>query len=130
MIRRPANPERSFGISVGTVLCVVAAVLTWRGRTTPAMVVGATGALLLGLGLIHPPLLKVPSDIWWRFSAVLGRINARVLLTVLFTIMLVPLSVIWRLTGKDPLGRRRDKWAGWSTYPSRYRDHKHYSRLY
>jgi len=28
-----ANRERAFGISVGTVLCVIAVALAWRGRT-------------------------------------------------------------------------------------------------
>ena len=130
MIRRPANAERSFGISVGAVLCVIAAVLAWRGRTTSAATAGAIGALLLGLGLVYPPLLKVPSAIWWRFSEILGRVNARVLLTVLFAIMFVPLGMAWRLTGKDPLARRREKWPGWSPYPARYRDRKHYSRMF
>ena len=32
----PRNPERSFGVSVGIVLCVIAAILWWRGRVTRA----------------------------------------------------------------------------------------------
>jgi len=30
MEKTPVNPERSFGVSVGTVLCVIAALLVWR----------------------------------------------------------------------------------------------------
>ena len=122
--------ERSFGISVGTVLCVTAGLLVWRGHMTRADVVGGVGAVLLVLGLVYPPLLKWPSRAWWRFAQVLGYINARVLLTLLFGIMLVPISVIWRMTGKDPLVRRRSAWRGWSAYPERYRDKHHYSRMY
>jgi hypothetical protein len=88
------------------------------------------GAVLLFLGLVYPPLLKYPSAAWWRFAQVLGYVNARVLLTVLFAVVLVPLSLIWRLTGKDPLARRRSAWRGWSAYPARYRDKQHYSRMY
>ena len=36
----------------------------------------------------------------------------------------------WRVTGKDPLARRRDRWPGWTPYPERYRDPKHYKRMY
>ena len=79
---------------------------------------------------MHPPLLKYPSAVWWRFSRALGHVNARVLLTILFSIVLVPLSMVWRMTGKDPLARRRQKWPGWSTYPPRYRDKRHYERMY
>jgi hypothetical protein len=124
------NPERSFGVSVGIVLCVIAGALWWRGRVTRAELLGAIGGVLLIGGLVHPPLLKYPSAVWWRFSRVLGHVNARVLLTILFAIVLVPLSMIWRMTGKDPLARRRQKWPGWSTYPARYRDKTHYERMY
>ena len=126
----PANPERSFGISVGGVLLVIAAFLAWRGRIGRAEVFGAIGAFLLLFGLVYPPLLKWPSALWWRFARVLGHINARVWLTVLFGIVLVPVSLLWRLIGKDPLARRPSQWPGWSPYPVRYRDPKHYSRMY
>ena len=126
----PANPERSFGISVGLVLCAIAAVLWWRGRIGRAEIVGGVGAVLLAAGLIYPPLLKYPSAVWWRFSRALGYVNARILLTILFAIVLVPLSFLWRIIGKDPLTRRRDRFPGWSSYPGRYRDPKHYERMY
>ena len=130
MTKKPANPERSFGISVGAVLCAIAVVLAWRGRVTRAEWIGGIGAVLLVLGLVRPALLKWPSAAWWRFAKALGYVNARVLLTVLFAIVLTPLGLIWRLTGKDPLSRRRDHWSGWSPYPPRYRDRKHYERMF
>ena len=125
-----ANPERSFGVSVGIVLCLIAVALWWRGRVTRAEVVGAIGGVLLIAGLAYPPLLKYPSAVWWRFSRALGHVNARVLLTILFSLVLIPLSMVWRMTGKDPLARRREKWPGWSPYPARYRNKKHYDRMY
>jgi len=126
----PKNPERSFGVSVGIVLCLIAGVLAWRGRVTRAEILGGVGALLVILGAVAPKLLKWPSDVWWAVARALGYVNARILLTVLFGIALVPLSLIWKATGNDPLARRREKWPGWSSYPGRYRDHKHYSRMY
>jgi len=125
-----SNEERSFGVSVGIVLCVIAVVLLWRGRLGRAEVVGGIGVVLLACGLVYPPILKYPSAAWWRFSRALGYVNARVLLTILFSLVLVPLSVVWKLTGKDPLTRRRAAWPGWRLYPPRYRDTKHYERMY
>jgi Saxitoxin biosynthesis operon protein SxtJ len=126
----PANPERSFGISVGAVLCVIALILAWRGRLARAEILGAIGALLFVLGLVRPSLLKWPSAWWWRFSRALGHVNARVLLSVLFVIVLIPMGFVWRLMGRDPLGRRKAAWPGWSPYPSRYRDRQHYRRMF
>ena len=126
----PANPEKSFGVSVGIVLCVIAALLVWRGRIGRAEVVGGIGVFLLVFGLVHPPLLKYPSAAWWRFSRALGYVNARVLLSIIFFLILTPLGLLWRLTGKDPLARRRRNWLGWATYPVRYKDAKHFDRMF
>jgi hypothetical protein len=126
----PIGSDRSFGLSVGTVFCVIAGLLVWRGRPIRAELFGAVGVLLVLLGAIRPSLLRRPNALWWRFARVLGEVNARVLLTVLFIFVLAPISVIWRLTGKDPLARRRLSWPGWSPYPSRYRDRRHYLRMY
>lgn len=117
-------------MSVGTVLCLIAAVLLWRGRIARAEIVGAVGVVLLGLGLAYPPILARPSRLWWRFSRILGHFNARVWLTLMFALVFVPISLVWRATGKDPLQRRRDRWPGWSPYPARYRDPNHYRRMF
>ena len=130
MSKGPKNPERSFGISVGAVLCVLAAILVWRHRVLRAEVLGSIGAVLLVLGLTAPSLLKWPSKYWWKFSLAFGRLMARFWLTLLFAIVLTPVGLIWRLMGRDPLARRRDKWPGWSTYPARYKNGKHYDQMY
>jgi hypothetical protein len=126
----PANPERSFGVSVGAVMVLAAIYFWWRGSPQTAAVLGIIGAALVGLGLTAPRALYWPSAVWWKLVFVLGYINARIILTILFALLLVPLSLFWRLTGKDPLGRRRTSGSGWSAYPSRYDDPKHYSRMY
>ena len=130
MSKRPANPEKSFGISVGAVLLLIAAILVWRGRITTAEIVGGIGAVLLILGLIQPRLLKWPSAIWWKFALVLGYVNSRIIMTVIFVIVLSPLGLLWRLIGKDPLARKRRNWPGWSPYPVRYRKSDHFNRMY
>jgi saxitoxin biosynthesis operon SxtJ-like protein len=130
MSKGPKNPERSFGVSVGSVLIVIAAILVWRGRIGRAEWLGAIGATLLVLGLVAPRALLWPSTAWWRFSRALGYLNARVLLTVLFALVLVPLALVWRVIGKDPLARRRDRFPGWTPYPERYRDVRHYERMF
>ena len=125
----PAHPERSFGVAVGGVACAAAVYFWWRGSLQSAPILGAIGAALVVLGLVAPRALYWPSFVWWKLVHVLGYVNARIILTVLFTLLLVPLSLFWRLTGKDPLGRRCAA-TGWTPYPARYRDPKHYSRMY
>ena len=125
----PVHPERSFGVTVGAVACLAAVYLWWRGSMQSAAILGVIGTVLVILGLAAPRLLYWPSFVWWKLVHVLGYINARIILTVLFTVLLVPIGLFWRVAGKDPLGRRRAG-TGWSPYPGRYRDPKHYSRMY
>ena len=130
-MRRDPGTPRSFGLSVGGALCAVAAILLWRhvssGIAAPVETIGIT---LVICALTHPSVLKGPSLLWWRLSRALAAVNARILLTVLFFVALVPMSMLWRLVGKDPLNRRRSTWVGWTPYPSRYRNRMHYQRMY
>jgi hypothetical protein len=128
--RGPANPERSFGLSVGTVLALIAAYQLWRGRPLWAQILGGTGALLVTLALTSPKLLKWPSAVWWKVALVLGYVNARVILTLIFAIVLTPVAMLWRLTGRDPLARQQSRWPGWTPSPARYKDREHYKRMY
>jgi hypothetical protein len=125
-----AHRERPFGLSVGTVLIAIAVVLAWRGRATQAEVLGSAGGILVVCAWLRPSLLKRPSDAWWALAMVLGWVNARVLLSLAFFLVLTPIGLLWRLTGKDPLTRRRAAWPGWSPYPARYRDRRHFERMF
>ena len=123
--------ERSFGLSVGAVCGILAAYFLWRGRGAAAVVFG-----LLALGLVVPALVKsnllrIPSALWWRFSQILGWINTRVLLSVLFFLVLAPIGVVLRLVGWDAMNRRKSRdTTGWMPYAERRRDCKHYERMY
>jgi len=129
-IHTERSHDRSFGLSVGSVVCAIAAVVAWRGRLVRAEVLAAIGVLLIVFGIAAPALLKWPSWLWWRFARALGYVNARVLLTVLFAVAVVPLGIVWKLIGKDPLARRRDTRRGWARHPPRYHDSKHYERMF
>ena len=130
MVGKPSRPERSFGLSVGGVLVAIAAVLLWRGRVRTAEAAAVIGVVLIAAGALRPALLAVPSAIWWRVALLLGWVNARIILTLAFAVVLTPIGWIWRLTGRDPLGRNRRSWSGWVAYPARYQARDHYRRMY
>ena len=129
-LQQPNYKERSFGVSVGGVMIAVAAYMLWRGRMNPAAIVGGIGATLVLLGLLAPPVLKWPAALWWKFAMVLGHVNARVILTIAFAIVLTPIGVLWRLIGHDPLARRRQNWHGWSPSPARFKNPDHFNKMY
>ncbi len=126
----PKNPERSFGLSVGGVLLAIAAFAVWRHRIATAEILGGIGLVLVVFGAIKPSLLYYPSKVWWRFAIALGWVNARIILSIAFALVLTPLSLIWRAIGRDPLQRRRSSWQGWTPYPPRYRNTDHFTKMY
>ena len=130
MKQEPLKKARSFGLSIGTVLIAIALLLAWRGRAGRAEVVGAIGVVLVVFGYLRPAVLRIPSDAWWAFAGVLGWINARVLLSLAFLLVLTPIGLIWRAIGRDPMNRRRSQYPGWTPHPTRYADRKHFERMY
>lgn len=130
MAKTHPKPERAFGLSVGTVLMLIAAFAVWRERYLTAEILGGVGAVLVVLGYLKPLWLYWPSKVWWRMALALGYVNARVILTVAFGVLLTPIGLIWRVLGKDPMAKRQANWRGWTEYPPRYRDRNHYSRMY
>ena len=62
-----------------------------------------TGLPLLFLGLIKPKLLFYPYQIWINLGLVLGWINSRIILGIIFILMVQPISLIFFIFGYDPL---------------------------
>lgn len=120
--------ERSFGRSVGGVLVLIAAYSAWRSRTTMAEAAGAIGAALLLLSAAAPAALKWPSKAWWAFAHALAWVNTRVLLTLFFAVAIVPVGIVMKLFGRDPLDRH-GRGSSWLPYPVG-RDPRHYERMF
>jgi uncharacterized membrane protein len=55
------------------------------------------------VSIIHPKLLKQVYKVWIKIGHVLGWINTRIILAVLFFGILTPIGLVLRALGKDPL---------------------------
>ncbi len=98
---------RSFGITLGIAFLIVAGVLYWRDIPGEVVVAGI-GGLLLVTGLIAPRLLRPLYKPWMALALVLGFIMTRVILTVIFVLLFIPIGLLMQLFGKDPLRRKLD----------------------
>jgi hypothetical protein len=65
-------------------------------------------AALAGSALLRPQLLKYVFAGWNRLGLVLGWINSRIVLTVTFYLIIVPIGLLVRLIGRDPMARAFD----------------------
>ena len=55
------------------------------------------------LAISKPKLLLYPYKAWMRFGHILGWINSRIILGLVFVIVLQPIALIMRIFGHDPL---------------------------
>ncbi len=59
------------------------------------------------LAIIKPPLLYYPYQIWMQLGNILGWINSRVILGLVFIFVLLPISLIMKMFGHDPLNTKK-----------------------
>jgi len=98
---------RKFGLVVGGVFGLLAVWFWWRGKAFFPYVL-ILGVSLVVFGLIWPKLLKQVYVIWMSLALVLGLIVSTALLTILFYLVVTPVGLVARLSGKDFLSQKLD----------------------
>jgi len=118
------------------VACVLLALAAWnlyRGRTTYVAVLGGFGCALL---LIASPVLPAAFArrfhvVWMTAAALLGAVNSRILLSLMFYLVFTPYGFISRVVGRDPLNRRAAKGESYWTPRKKTRQTKEgFERLF
>ena len=97
---------RSFGCTVGGFFALIAFwPLVFRAKDPRwwAMVVAAC---LLVPTVVFPKSLVWVYKGWMAVGHVLGWINTRIILGVVFYVIVTPVGVLRRWLGKDPMGRQ------------------------
>ena len=61
----------------------------------------------LGLGIFSPRILKKPYQAWMQLGHLLGYVNSRIILGIIFVAILQPLALIMRAFGYDPIRSRK-----------------------
>jgi len=96
---------RSFGFTLGIALIITAGILYWR-EISGAIAVAGTGTIVLIIGLLAPQLLRYLYKPWMSFAMVLGFVMTRILLTIIFVLLFIPIGLLMRFFIKDPLRRK------------------------
>lgn len=65
-------------------------------------------AVFAGAGLLLPQLLKPVFFVWMKLGLLLGWINTRIILGIVFFLLFAPLALMFRLYGHDPMRRKLD----------------------
>jgi hypothetical protein len=98
---------RRFGIVMAVFFGLFGALFVWRGRAWGEPTLYVAGAFLV-LGLLAPRILGPIEKAWMAFAGVLQLIMTTIILTLTFFLVITPMGLLLRLTGKDLLGLEGD----------------------
>ncbi len=132
MKRSSFRAEIEFGLTVGSIITLLAVWWLYRGKFTNfAQVTLMLGVALVLLSLILPRALVYPNKAWTFLAEGLSYVTTRIILGLVFFLVITPIGLTKRIFGWDPLHRRaRSSGSYWRPYSKRQRDLRHYEKMF
>lgn len=114
-IKSDTKELRKFGVTVGIVTGLFGGLFWWRGKDYYPyfLIISAT---LIFLGLAIPNILKPLQKVWMTVAVVMGWFMTRVILSILFYLVITPIRILAKLSGKNFLDVRFDKTQSKESY--------------
>ena len=98
---------REFGIIFGLGLPIIIGwfipTLFGHAPRTWTLVIGIPTIIL---SIFYPRVLKLPYKIWIKIGIILGWINSRIILGIVYCVILIPIALIMKLFKYDPLKKK------------------------
>ena len=117
---------RDFGLIMAGMLCLMfGLVLPWIfGYSIPywPFILAFVFAIV---ALLQPVLLGPVNSVWLKISNVLGWINTRLVMGIMFFLLIAPIGIIMRLLGKDTLANKLSEQETSYRVITKVRDKKH-----
>lgn len=79
---------------------------------------------LLIIGLFIKPIAKIIHLLWFKLAILLGNVNSKILLSIIFFIVLTPIALLYRIFNKDTLQIKRKSADNVSYYTDRNHTYK------
>lgn len=100
---------RSFGLMMaGMLILIFGLLLPWLWDAAFPLWPWIAAVPFGLLGLLLPGALAPVHRLWMRIAHVLGWINTRIILGLIFFVVIFPFGIILRLLGKDFMARQLD----------------------
>jgi len=118
--QKPDKSElRKFGLIFGVFFILVIGILIpMLGKGFSAMFSDLslwprwpwlTGGIVMGWAAIHPVSLYLLHRPWMKFADIAAWVNTRIIMLILFYLLIMPIGLIMRLFGYDPMQRKIDR---------------------
>jgi len=116
---------RKFGILVGLILAgIFGFLIPYIKRNEVNVWLLGIGLTLFVAGLVFPAILKYPYILWMRIGELLGWINTRIILGIIFYVLITPIGLLKKIFGTDSMRRKLSKELVTYRVPSEVRNPK------
>jgi len=123
---------RTFGMALALFLAIIGTVHFFKGNVPTNYWFWGTALLIFATSVTLPVLIKPVYQAAMFVAHILGWINTRLILGLIYYLLFTPVGVIMRVLGKDPLHRKFDKQAKtyWKVRDRTARPKEHYLRQF
>jgi hypothetical protein len=112
-MRRRRDPAREFAFVFAVVAVLIGLAPLVRGGSPRFIALGVT-IIFLMIGLFAPRIVSVPARAWLALAALLNRAVSAAVMAIIYLVVITPMGLYRRISGKDTLQRGFDPMA--STY--------------
>ncbi len=100
---------REFGLATGAAVVIIFGLFfPWLLELNWPVWPWVIATLLWALALVQPLWLRGIYRTWMRFGLLASRVVTPLVLGVVFFGMILPMALVWRLRGNDPMRRAFD----------------------
>ena len=99
--------ERGFGLTFAAIGFAVGVAKLWQAQPIAWLWLAGAGALL-SAALMRPRILAPFNRLWGRLALLLHCLVTPVVMLMVFAVTVVPIGMIMRALGKDPLRLKLD----------------------
>ncbi len=111
--RLSAAQGRRFGLTVGIAFLVFAAIALWRDHPLTMRILAALGGALVAGALIVPRALLPVERRWMQLAHLLSRVTTPIVMGILFFVVITPIGLARRMTGRHGLPRGKSGESMW-----------------
>ena len=131
ILKLDAAGLRRFGLTIGVIIGVLFGLVLpylfgWGFPLWPWII----AAILIPWALVAPASLKQVHLNWMRFGLLLNRIVSPIILGIVFYVVVTPMGLIMRATGRDPMRKAEKSNQTSSRVKSNVRDASHLEKPY
>ena len=101
------SSDRAFGFVFAAVFLIIAAFPLLHAGAPRWWSVGVAAAFGL-VAVVKPVLLAGANKLWMKFGLLLAKVVSPIALGIVFYLVFMPIGLLMRVTGKDPLRLKFD----------------------